>query len=480
MSHSKDARPHVVIVGGGFGGLTAAQALAGAPVRVTLVDRTNHHTFQPLLYQVAMAGLSPAEIAQPIRSILRAQRNATVLMAAVSAVDLPGRRLLLADGDALEWDFLVLACGARTSYFGHDDWAAAAPGLKSIEDAVEIRQRVLLAFELAEREEDAARRERLLSFVVIGGGPTGVELAGALAELAKFVLDRDFRRIDPAAARVRLVEAGPRILPSFPDELAESAAWQLRELGVDIHVGAPVTAIEPDAVRLGDRTIPCSVVLWAAGVAANPLTASLGVPLDRAGRVVVERDLGIPGHPRAFVVGDAARVDDEDGKPLPGISPVAMQQARAVARSIRRAIVGKDRLAFSYLDKGSMATIGRRRAVAMVDRMHLSGLVAWLAWLLVHIWYLIGFRNRLVVMITWAWSYFTYRRGARLIVGRTAADQPRAAADSRACAASAIAAPAAASGATASGATPNPMASSATTPGATPSTAATRARSRVA
>jgi NADH dehydrogenase len=417
MAQGMDARPHVVIVGGGFGGLTAAQALEGAPVRVTLLDRTNHHTFQPLLYQVAMAGLSPAEIAQPIRSIIRGERNATVLMAEASRVDGDERRVYLTDGTSLQWDFLIVACGARTSYFGHDDWERVAPGLKSIEDAVDIRQRVLVSFELAERETSAARRAELLSFVVIGGGPTGVELAGALAELSKFVLDRDFRHIDPAEAQVRLIEAGARILPSFPEDLAESAVSQLQELGVKVQTGAEVTAIEPGRVRLGSDSIPCSVVLWAAGVRANPLTATLGAPLDRSGRVMVERDLSVPGHPRIFVIGDAARVDGKDGQPLPGVSPVAMQQARTVAKSIRRAIVGRVTLPFSYFDKGSMATIGRRRAVAMVDRMHMSGFLAWMAWLFVHIWYLIGFRNRLVVMITWAWSYFTYRRGARLIVG---------------------------------------------------------------
>jgi NADH dehydrogenase len=417
MATGKDARPHVVIIGGGFGGLTAAQALDGAPVRVTLVDRTNHHTFQPLLYQVAMAGLSPADIAQPIRSILRSERNVTVLMAEASRVAADERRVHLADGTWLDYDFLVVACGAETSYFGHVDWEAAAPGLKSIEDAVEIRQRVLLAFEVAERADDPARRAQLLSFVVIGGGPTGVELAGALSELSKFVLDRDFRRIDPSDAKVRLLEAGPRILPSFPDDLAESATAQLRELGVEVRTSANVTAIEPDCVHVGEDTIPCSVVLWAAGVRANPLTATIGAPLDRMGRVVVEPDCSVPGQPRIFVIGDAARLDGRDGQPLPGVSPVAMQQARTVARSIRRALVGRDTLAFRYFDKGSMATIGRRRAIAMVDRMHMSGLLAWLAWLLVHVWYLIGYRNRLVVMITWAWSYFTYRRGARLITG---------------------------------------------------------------
>jgi NADH dehydrogenase len=433
MGKGSDARPHVVILGGGFGGLTAAQALDGAPVRITLLDRTNHHTFQPLLYQVAMAGLSPAEIAQPIRSILSGQQNATVLLAEAVGVDLAARRVSLADGENIGWDFLVFACGAETSYFDHDDWAVAAPGLKSIEDAVEIRQRVLLAFEMAEREEDAARREALLTFTVIGGGPTGVELAGALAELSKFVLDRDFRHIVPWQARVILLEAGPRILPSFPEDLAESAVTQLHELGVEVRTGARVTAIEPELVRLGDDVIPCSSALWAAGVRATLLTRSLGVPLDKAGRVIVEPDMSIPGQPRAFAVGDAARFLGRDGQPLPGVSPVAMQQARAVAKSIRRAIVGKDTVVFRYFDKGQMATIGRRRAIAMVDRMRMSGFLAWLAWLLVHIWYLIGFKNRLVVMIIWAWSYFTYRRGARLITGYgalKAAERARATAPS--------------------------------------------------
>jgi len=407
----------VVIVGGGFGGLTAAQELAGAPVRITLLDRTNHHTFQPLLYQVAMAGLSPAEIAQPIRSILSRQENVTVLLGEIVGIDPVGRRVTLADGATMDWDFLVVACGAETSYFGHDGWAANAPGLKSLEDAVEIRQRVLLAFETAEREEDPARREALLSFVVIGGGPTGVELAGALAELAKFVLDRDFRRIVPWQARVLLLEAGPRILPSFPEDLAESAVAQLHELGVEVRTGARVTAIEPGLVRLASETIACSSALWAAGVRATALARSLGAPTDKAGRVLVSPDLSVPGQPRAYVIGDAALVLDKDGQPLPGVSPVAMQEARCVAKSIRRAMTGRDTVVFRYFDKGQMATIGRRRAVAMVDRMHLSGLLAWMAWLLVHVFYLIGFKNRLVVMITWAWSYFTYRRGARLITG---------------------------------------------------------------
>jgi NADH dehydrogenase len=412
-----DGRAHVIVIGGGFGGLTAARALADAPVRVTVVDRANHHTFQPLLYQVAMAGLSPAEIAQPIRAILQRQSNATVYMAEVDHIDLDGRKVHLADGETLTWDFLVVACGAETSYFGHDEWSRASPGLKTLQDAVRIRERVLVAFERAERERDHERRQALLAFVVVGGGPTGVELAGALAELSKFVLDRDFRNIDPSSARVVLVEAGPRLLPSFSPSLAESAASQLRELGVEIRTGVRVTAIEPGKVVLEGGEIACSLALWAAGVRAEPLTKTLGVPLDKSGRVVVEKDLSLVRQPRAFVIGDAALFLDPKGASLPGVSPVAMQQARTVARSIRRAMVGKDSVPFVYVDKGSMATIGRRRAVAVVEPIELSGFLAWMAWLLVHIWYLIGFKNRLVVMFTWAWSYFTYRRGARIITG---------------------------------------------------------------
>lgn len=425
-------RKRVVVLGGGFGGLTAAQALAKAPVDVVLVDRTNHHTFQPLLYQVATAGLSPADIAQPIRAIVRAQANVTVLMAEAVAIDLEAKRIKLEDGAILSWDFLIVACGAETSYFGHDEWRDVAPGLKSIEDAVAIRQRVLVAFELAEREGNAAQRKRLLSFVVIGGGPTGVELAGALAELSKFVLDRDFRSIDPTATKIQLLEAGPRILPTFTEDLSQSAVLQLQELGVEVRTGAFVTSIERGCVHLGAETIESAVVLWAAGVRANPLTKTMGAELDKTGRVLVQKDLRVPGHPDAFVIGDAAHFDGPSGHALPGVSPVAMQQARTAARSIRRMVTGKDALSFEYFDKGSLATVGRSRAVAMVDRIHLSGFIAWLTWLFVHIFYLIGFKNRLVVMITWAWSYLTYKRGARLVVGYAvprelveARDQPK-------------------------------------------------------
>jgi NADH dehydrogenase len=413
----KSKRPHVVIVGGGFGGLTAAQSLDGAELDITLIDRTNHHLFQPLLYQVAMAGLSPAEIASPIRSILAHQDNVKVLLAEAERIDLTERAVHLRDGETLRYDHLILATGAETSYFGHDEWEQFAPGLKSIDDGVEVRQRVLLAFETAEREPDEAKRQALLSFVVIGGGPTGVELAGALAELSRYVLDTDFRVIRPEKAKVRLLEAGPRILASFSEELSTSAVEQLAEIGVEVRTGAKVTKIDNTGVYLEGEKIACSVVLWGAGVRATALTKTLGVELDRAGRVVVEKDLTIPKHPEAYVIGDTAAFLHDGGKPLPGVSPVAMQQARTVAKSIRRALEEKPRLDFSYFDKGSMATIGRKRAIAEMGKMRLSGFVAWMAWLFIHIWYLIGFRNRIVVLFTWFWSYVTYRRGARLITG---------------------------------------------------------------
>ena len=416
--------PHVVILGAGFGGLTAAQSLRRAPVRVTVIDRRNHHLFQPLLYQVAMAGLSPADIASPVRTILRGQRNATVLLADVRAIDLEHKCLELADG-SLAYDFLIYAPGASNSYFGHPEWERFAPGLKSIEDAVEIRRRVLVAFERAERGVDDDERQRLQTFVVIGGGPTGVELAGAIAELSRTVLAREFRRIDPRRTKVILIEAGPRILPSFDEELAQRAVDQLSEIGVDVRVGAKVTTIDADGVvvqqkaadeHVEEERIESRTVVWGAGVAPSALGKSLGVPLDRGGRVIVEADCTIPGHRDAFAIGDAAAyLHTADKKPLPGVSPVAMQQARTVAKSIVHALENKPYERFEYFDKGSMATIGRSRAIAQTGALRLTGFMAWLAWLVVHLIYLIGFRNRLSVLANWAYAYFSYRRGARLI-----------------------------------------------------------------
>jgi len=410
----RDRRPHVVIVGGGFGGLYAARALAGRPVRVTLLDRRNHHLFQPLLYQVATAALNPSDIAMPLRSILRRAANVTVLLAEVEAVDLAARRLVL-DGDPLEYDALVLAAGAGHSYFGHDDWEALAPSLKTLEDALEIRRRVLVAYEEAEREEDRAEQRALLTSVVIGGGPTGVELAGALAEISRETIARDFRLIDPTKARIVLLEGGPRVLAAFPDPLPARAAAALTRIGVEVRTGATVTRVTPDAVWIGGEQIRARTVLWAAGVSAAPLTRTLGVPLDRAGRVLVERDLSIPGHPEAFAIGDVCAFTDDAGHPLPGLAPVALQQGRAAARNVLHRLAGEPTEPFRYHDRGSMATIGRAAAVAVVGRFRLSGLLAWLAWLFVHIALLIGFRNRFLVLFQWAWAYISWQRGARLI-----------------------------------------------------------------
>jgi NADH dehydrogenase len=423
----KRAVPHVVIIGGGFGGLTAAQSLKRAPVRITVVDRTNHHLFQPLLYQVAMAGLSPAEIAAPIRSILRRQKNTSVLLAEATGVDLARQVVKLRDDqreEELGYDYLVLATGGRTSYFGHDDWEKFAPGLKDLDDAVEIRRRVLLAFEAAEKEHDGGRRSELLTFVVVGGGPTGVELAGAVAELARFVLDRDFRTINPRSAEILLLEGGPRILPAFAPDLSLSAQRQLTKLGVKVRTNAQVTNIDEKGVYLGDEMIRAATVIWSAGVQATALTRSLGVELDRAGRVKIGPDLNIPGHPTAFAIGDMT-IFHQDGKPLPGVSPVAMQMGRLVARNIQNSLAGRPYQHFRYFDKGNMATIGRKAAIAEIGKLHLSGFIAWLAWLGVHIFFLIGFRNRFAVLFNWAWSYFTYQRGARLITGRRLSLRPR-------------------------------------------------------
>ncbi|HEV8457435.1 MAG TPA: NAD(P)/FAD-dependent oxidoreductase [Methylomirabilota bacterium] len=408
--------PHVVIVGGGFGGLNAARALARRPVRVTLLDRRNYHLFQPLLYQVASAALSPADIATPLRSILRKAANVSVLLAEAETIDLTNRRLVLDQGE-LGYDALILAAGAGHSYFGHDDWELLAPGLKTLEDALEIRRRVLLAFEAAERESDGAERRALLTFVIVGAGPTGVELAGALAEIARETIARDFRAIDPRQARVILLEGGPRILPSFPEALSKRAQMALSRLGVEVRTGSMVTRITPDAVWLGGEQIRSRAVLWAAGVAAAPLARSLGVQLDHAGRALVEPDLSIPGHPEAFVIGDLAAFIHQTGQPLPGLAPVAIQQGRAVADNVWRRLRGEPTRPFHYFDKGSMAAIGRAKAVAVMGRLRLWGFPAWLAWVFVHILYLIGFRNRFLVVFEWAWAYFTYQRGARLITG---------------------------------------------------------------
>jgi NADH dehydrogenase len=412
----RDGQPHVVIVGGGFGGLYAARALANRPVRVTLLDRRNHHLFQPLLYQVATAALNPSDIATPLRSILRRAPNVTVFLAEVVSVDLAGRRLVLDEG-AMPYDALVLAAGAGHSYFGHDDWEPLAPSLKTLEDALEIRRRVLLAYEEAEREQDGAEQRALLTSVVIGGGPTGVELAGALAEISRETIARDFRLIDPTKARIVLLEGGPRVLAAFPDPLPARAAAALARIGVEVRTGATVTRVTADAVWLGGEQIRARTVLWAAGVAAAPLTRQLGVPLDRAGRVRVERDLSIPGHPEAFAIGDLCAFIAEDGRPLPGLAPVALQQGRAAARNVLHRLAGEPTEAFRYRDRGSMATIGRAAAVAVVGRLRLSGLPAWLAWLFVHIMFLIGFRNRFLVLFEWAWAYVSWQRGARLITG---------------------------------------------------------------
>jgi len=415
LSTSTRHRPRVVIVGAGFGGLMAARRLAREPVTVVLVDRKNHHTFQPLLYQVATAGLSPAEIAAPIRWILR-RRPIEVLLGEVEDVDLD-ERLVVMDGLSLPYDYLVLAAGASHAYFGHDTWASMAPGLKTIEDALEIRRRILLAFELAERQAMAGAPPRALSFVIVGAGPTGVELAGTLAEIARQVLAQEFRAIDPAQTRVLLLEGGSRVLPSYPESLSRSAEAQLRRLGVEVRTSAKVTEVEPGVVWLGPERIDASVVLWAAGVQASSLGAKLGVPLDHAGRVLVEPDLSIPGHPEVFAIGDLAAVEGADGGWLPGVAPVAMQEGRAVARTIASAGRGRPRRPFRYHDKGSLATIGRSAGVAVAGKLRLSGFLAWLAWLCIHVFFLIGFRNRLLVLIQWAWSYVTFERAARLITG---------------------------------------------------------------
>lgn len=408
----------VAIIGGGFAGLNAAKRLAGqAGVEVLLFDARNHHLFQPLLYQVATAGLSPAEIAAPIRGILAHAENTQVILAKIEGIDLQSRQLTSGES-SWSYDYLVLACGATQSYFGHSEWEEFAPGLKTVEQATEIRRRLLLAFEMAEREKDAEKQKALLTFVVVGGGPTGVELAGAIAEISRHTLAQDFRNIDPSRTRVILIEAGERLLAAFSEDLSKKAARDLEALGVQIWTRSRVTKITADDVSLGSEVVRTKTVLWAAGVGANALNAKLGVPLDSSGRVIVESDLSIPGHPEVFVLGDQAHFRAEDGQPLPGLAPVAMQQGRHVARVIQDTIAGRERTKFRYLDKGQMATIGRRRAVLQAGKFKLSGFFAWSAWLFVHIYYLIGFKNRFFVFYQWAWSYLTLQKGARLIVDK--------------------------------------------------------------
>ena len=406
--------PRVVIVGGGFGGLEAAKKLACKNVRLTVIDRTNYHLFQPLLYQVATAALSPADIAAPIRAILHKCNNVEVMLAEVQSVDV-NTRVVHAGDLAVQYDYLILATGARHSYFGHPEWEHLAPGLKSLEDAVEIRRRILLAFEFAEKISDPAARAAAMTFVIIGGGPTGVEMAGAIAEIARHTLARDFRHIDPSSARVVLIESEPQVLAAFPEDLRTSAMKQLQDLGVEVRAGVHATDLTEAGLRVGDEFIPCRVKIWAAGNNASFVGKSLGVPIDRVGRVIVQNDLTIPGHPEVQVIGDLANLTGKDGKPLPGVSPVAMQQGRHAARNILNIIEGRKPQRFWYFDKGNMATIGRNKAVADLHVLHLSGLPAWVAWLFVHIVFLVGFRNRVAVLFQWAWAYLTFNKGARLI-----------------------------------------------------------------
>lgn len=410
--------PHVIIIGCGFGGLAAARELADAKLDITLIDRSNHHLFQPLLYQVATAGLSAPEISAPIRSILAAQRNLTSLMAAVSDIDTDGKIVILENGDRIAYDYLIVASGSTHSYFGHDEWAALAPGLKTLEDAFEIRRRILMAFEYAEREANPVRRAAWLTFTLIGAGATGVEMAGTLIEIARYTLRDEFRRIDPRQAQVVLLEGGERVLAAYPPDLSEQARLQLHKLGVDVRTGSRVIDIDADGVcyidQKGEQRLPSRTVIWAAGVAASPLGRALGVPTDHAGRVVVQDDLSIPNYADVFVIGDLAAVVS-GGKSVPGVSPAAKQMGYAAARNIRYRIVGKPTLGFVYRDYGALATIGRKAAVAMIGKIKFSGYPAWLFWLFVHVYFLIGFRNRLLVLSDWAWAHLTFKRGARVI-----------------------------------------------------------------
>lgn len=415
-------KPHVVIAGAGFGGLNAAKALGRAGVEVTLIDQRNHHVFQPLLYQVATAGLSPADIAAPIRAILRNDANTRVLLDRVAGIDAPGRRVLLAEGAPVAYDWLILATGARHSYFGRDDWAALAPGIKTLDDATAVRRKILLAFERAETETDKARRDALLTFVVIGAGPTGVEMAGAVAELARQSVSRDFRSITPHCSRIVLADGGTRVLGGFPEALSAKAEASLARLGVEVRLGAPVKDVTADAVFVGDDRIACRTAIWAAGVKASPAAAWLGAEADRTGRILVGPDLRVPGHERILAIGDTAACMGPNGRPLPGLAAVAKQQGWHAARVIAAAIAGRPAPAFRYRDYGNLATIGRNHAVADFGRLKVSGFPAWALWCVAHIWFLAGFRNRLAVGLNWLWHYLTFDRNARLITGSPAGD----------------------------------------------------------
>ncbi|MGH7982490.1 MAG: NAD(P)/FAD-dependent oxidoreductase [Candidatus Udaeobacter sp.] len=417
-----NSKPHIIIVGAGFGGLEAAKKLACEDVRVTVIDRTNYHLFQPLLYQVATAALSPADIAAPVRAILSKCRNVEVLLAEVQSVDVEAKKVKTLDLE-IDYDYLILATGARHSYFGHNEWEKLAPGLKSLEDAIELRRRILMAFEYAEEITDEAARRAAMNFVIIGGGPTGVEMAGAIAEISRHTLARDFRHIDPSQARVILIEGEPRLLAAYPPDLSESARKQLVALGVEVRTSTRATSLTEAGVQIGDEFIPCRVKIWAAGNNASFVGKTLGAPADRVGRVIVNDDLTIPGHPEVQVIGDLANFPHQTGQPLPGISPVAMQQGRHAARNVLAMAQGRKPRRFRYWDKGTMATIGRNRAVADLKFVHLSGLPAWLAWLFIHIIFLVGFRNRLLVLFQWAWAYLTFDKGARLITRNFQSEQ---------------------------------------------------------
>jgi NADH dehydrogenase len=422
MENAFTGKPRVIIVGAGFGGLEAAKKLGREDVRVTVIDRTNYHLFQPLLYQVATAALSPADIAAPVRAILSKCKNVEVILAEVQSVDVEAKKVKMVDLE-IDYDYLIVATGARHSYFGHNEWEKLAPGLKSLEDAVELRRRILLAFEYAEKTPDEAERRAAMNFVIIGGGPTGVEMAGAIAEISRHTLARDFRHINPSEARVILIEGEPRLLAPYPPDLSERARQQLTDLGVEVRTSTRATNLTEAGVQIGDEFIPCRVKIWAAGNNASFVGKTLGVPTDRAGRVIINDDLTIPGHPEVQVIGDLANFAHQTGQPLPGISPVAIQQGRHAARNVLAMIQGRKPQRFRYWDKGTMATIGRNKAVADLKFMHLSGLPAWLAWLFVHIIFLVGFRNRLLVLLQWAWAYLTFDKGARLITRNFQAEQ---------------------------------------------------------